>query len=158
MQFYGYSGINIHAGVNSDVDKVFNKSEVVATRFGRVDTYCCAKYIGNNASGNDLSGFSGKMYELAFRHRHGPPLGFGAMLVVYPLLITEGISGELAEFIKQFSPKHFGAAEFASVLDLSTNYLYYNPKTPVWGSAYFASYRKDVFRFYSPLAWKEFKR
>lgn len=157
LQFYGYANLNVNSASNSDVDKVFTKKEDVLTRFGTVYSYCCIKYM-KEASGNDLRIFSGKMFNMASRHRTGLPLGLGAMLVVYPLIITENISPELAEFAKSFCPKHYAATEFPSVLDLNTEYLYYYPKTPVWGYAYYASFRKDVLRFYSPQSWKEFRK
>ncbi len=154
MKYYGYSGLNVHADSGINVDKVFKKSEFKASRFGNLDTYCCIKYI-KEANGNDLQSFSKNMFDMASQHRKGAPLALGAMLVVYPLLITENISYELADFLKNYCPEHAGAAEFPSVLDLVTGYLYYYEKTPAWGSIYYNTYRSESYHLYSPKAWSE---
>ena len=59
--------------------------------------------------------------------------GLGAMLLTYPLAVISQISAELANETRNYCTKHFGAAEFPSVLDLSTRDLYFYPTTPVWG-------------------------
>ena len=107
------------------------------------------------ATGQELRVFSEKMYTLANRHRTGMPLGFGAMMVVYPLIITENLSSELAGYLNQYCPKHFAAAEFPSALDLSTGYLYCYPNTPIWGYAYYATYRRESYTYFSPKSWEE---
>ncbi len=94
---------------------------------------------------------------MCYKHRTGAPLGFGANLVVYPMLIVDNISRELSEFIKNYCPKHFGSAEFPSVLDFTTQYLYYYERTPVWGYAFYSGYRREAYQLYSPVAWKEKK-
>ena len=81
------------------------------------------------------------------------PLGFGAMLVVYPLIIVENINQELANCIAQYCPKHFAAAEFPSAFDLVHTNLYYYPSTPIWGAAYYSTYRKETYKYFSPKAW-----
>ncbi|MCC7158416.1 MAG: hypothetical protein IT281_02640 [Ignavibacteria bacterium] len=153
LKYYGFEALNVHA--DSGADKVFKRSRVEVSKFGKVDCYVCSKYMPEGATGQELKVFSEKMYSLANRHRTGAPLGFGAMLVVYPLLITNNITAELAGFMGQYCPKHFAAAEFPSVLDLSTGYLYYYPNTPVWGYAYYATYRRESYNFFAPKAWEE---
>jgi hypothetical protein len=94
------------------------------------------------------------MYGHASKHRAGMPLGFGAMLVVFPLIITDKISNEAYNAVMQYCPKHFAAAEFPSIFDLSTEYLYYYDKTPVWGMAYYDGYRRDTYKYFSPASWR----
>ena len=78
------------------------------------------------------------------------------MLQVFPFIITENIFAELANFMKStYCPKHFGAAEFPSVIDLSTNYVYYYTTTPLWGYAYYSGFRRDSYNFFSLKAWEE---
>jgi hypothetical protein len=154
LKYYGFEKLNVHA--NSGADLVYKRSRVEVTKFGKVDCYVCVKYMPEGATGDEIGVFSDKMFSLANRHRTGPPLGFGAMLVVYPLLVTENVHADLAGFISRYCAKHFAAAEFPSAVDLSTGYLYYYPTTPLWGYAYYANYRREVYNFFSPKAWQEF--
>jgi hypothetical protein len=153
MNYYSFEKINVHA--ESGADLVYKRSRVEVTKFGKVDCYVCVKYMPEGATGQELRVFSEKMFSLANRHRTGAPLGFGAMLVVYPLIITENISAELAGFLNQYCPKHFAAAEFPSAVDLSTGYVYYYQNTPIWGYAYYATYRRESYSFFSPKSWEE---
>jgi hypothetical protein len=153
LKYHGFEPVTIDP--NAGFDKVFKRSRIKASKFGKVDTYCSVRYMPEGATGEELKIFSEKTYELCMRHRTGAPLGFGAMMVVYPLIIIENISKELASFIKTYCPKHFASAEFPSVLDLSTNYLYYYEETPFWGYAYYSGYRKEVYAIYSPRGWQE---
>ncbi len=153
LRYYGFEEITVNAEAGCDL--VFKRSRVEVTKFGKVDCYICVKYMPEGATGQEMRIFSEKMFTLANRHRTGAPLGFGAMLVVYPLIITENISAELAGFLNQYSPKHFAAAEFPSAVDLSTGYLYYYPDTPIWGYAYYATYRREAYSFFAPKSWEE---
>ena len=152
-RYYRFEPISVHA--DSGIDRAFKRSRFEASKFGTADAYSCVKYAEGNATGADLQEFSTKMFDMCSRHRTGVPLGFGAHLVVYPMLIVDNISVELAGFIKLYCPKHFGSAEFPSVLDFSTGYLYYYEQTPVWGYAYYAGYRRESYDLYSPKAWGE---
>jgi hypothetical protein len=154
LKYYGFEPITVHA--DAGVDKVFRRSRVEATKFGKVDAYVCVKYMHEGATGDEMKTFSEKMFDLASRHRAGGiPLGFGAMMVVYPLLVTDNISNELAAFINTYCPKHFAAAEFPSVLDLSSGHLYFYSKTPIWGYAYYSGYRREVYSMFSPKSWEQ---
>ena len=153
LKYFGFEQLNVHA--EAGADKVYKRGRVEAVKFGKVDFYICTKHIAG-ASNNQVQDFSTKMFSLANSHRSGAPLGFGAMLQVFPLIITENITNELAEFIKSsYCPKHFAASEFPSVIDLSTGYVYYYQATPVWGYAYYGGYRRDSYNFFSPEAWKK---
>jgi hypothetical protein len=153
LKFYGFEAITVNA--EAGTDRVYKRSRVEVTKFGKVDCYVCAKYMPEGATGQELRTYSEKMYSLANRHRTGAPLGFGAMMVVYPLIITENISNELAGYLNQYCPKHFAAAEFPSALDLSTGNLYFYPNTPIWGYAYYATYRRETYNFLSPKSCEE---
>ncbi|NOS84344.1 MAG: hypothetical protein HOP31_04300 [Ignavibacteria bacterium] len=156
LKYYGFEAINVNA--EAGADRVFKRSRVEVTKFGKVDCYICVKYMPEGATGQEMRMYSGKMFSLANRHRTGMPLGFGAMLVVYPLIITENLSSELVGYLNQYCPKHFAAAEFPSALDLSTGNLYYYPNTPIWGYAYYATYRRESYSYFSPKSWEEVAR
>jgi hypothetical protein len=153
MTYYGFEPVKVHE--SAGLERVYRRSRTEATRFGKVDIYCCVKSIPENATGPALKSFSEQMFDMASSHRSGAPIGFGAMLVVYPLLVTENISAELAGFIKEYCPKHFATTEFPSVIDLNSGYIYYYEKTPVWGAFYYATFRKESYQFFSPLSWKD---
>jgi hypothetical protein len=153
LKYYGFTELNVNEAAGAD--KVYLRSRVEPTKFGKLDFYICSKYIPN-VTIQALNDFSSKMFSLANRHRSGMPLGFGAMLQVFPLIITENITNEVANYIKgSYCPKHFAASEFPSIIDLNTGYLYYYGTTPIWGYAYYAGYRRDSFNYFSPEAWKK---
>lgn len=151
MKYYGYTQYSPPAELG--IDKMFWKKAFEPSRFGNVDAYCFAKYADGIPSGELLHSYSSQMYGYASRIRTGGPLGMGNMLVVFPLLITDKISQELYTYLKNYCPKHFAAAEFPSVLDLSSGNLYYYELTPVWGAFYYDSYRRDSYNLFSPTAW-----
>ncbi len=153
LKYYGFEPVTVHAAAGTD--KVFKRSRTQASKFGIVDTYCCVKYMHEGATGDEMKAFSSKMFELCSKHRSGGPLGFGSMMIVYPLIITENFSNELAAFLRTYCSKHFAAAEFPSALDLSTGHLYYYENTPIWGYLYYSGYRKEVYSLYSPKSWDE---
>lgn len=152
MAYYGFEEIKVHAEAGTDL--VFKKSEVKASKFGKVDEYCCIKYF-KEINAEEFCAYSTKMFDLSMKHRSGTALGFGAMLQVFPLIITGQISNDVYQKVMNYCPKHFAAAEFPSVLDLSTGYLYYYNETPMWGYAYYDGYRRDSYRYFSPKAWQK---
>ena len=140
---------------NYEVEGVYKRSRVEVSKLGNVDTYCVVKYVKEGATGDYLRSFSNWAYDFAYNNRTGAPVGLFSMLVTYPLLIVEGMTGDLQEGILNYCPKHFAAAEFPSVLDLTADRLYFYPKTPVWGYAYYGNYRNESTWFFSPSSWKE---
>lgn len=153
LKYYGYEPITVHA--DSGVDKVYKRSRVEASKFGKVDAYACVKYLQEGSTGDEMKHFSEKMFSLANQHRSGAPLGFGAMMVVYPLMVVENVSTELAAFLDTYCPKHFAAAEFPVAIDLSTGFVYYYAKTPIWSYAYYNGYRREANSLFSPKSWEQ---
>jgi hypothetical protein len=151
MAYFGFSPITVHK--DAEIDLVFKRSGFEASKFGKADYYCCVKYL-EKADPESYRLFSGRMYDLAMKHRTGAPVGFGAMLVVYPLIVTENISQELYNETKLYCPKHFASNEFPSVIDQATGYVYFYEQTPLWGSAYYANFRREAYKFFSPKAWE----
>jgi len=139
--------------VGLDVDRLFYRGRVEGAKLGKVDTYAFVKHVPDNIDGNWARTYSNNLFEYAARIRTGPPLGFGAMLAVYPVLIVNNISTELYNWIQNYAPKHFAAAEFPSILNLASQDLYYYPKTPVWGALYYSDYRNQSQQCFSPKKW-----
>jgi hypothetical protein len=151
IQYYGFVSVEIPDTVH--VNRIFKRSRVEASKFGKVDAYSFVNYISENATGDFLKTYSRQVFDFAMGHRSGAPIGFGAMLIVYPLLVVDNISGELHSAINSYCPKHFAAAEFPSVYDLNSGNLYFYQKNPVWGFAYYGTYRRETYNFYSPQSW-----
>ena len=146
--FDAYSG-----GDAYHFDRIYHKKATQLTRFGNVDTYSFVKCIESNCTAKTLETFSKVSFDYGQKSRQGAPLGMGAMLVVFPLIALEKIPQDVYQFLINYCPKHWAAVEFPSVLDIETSNLYYYEKTPLWGMAYFATHRKEVYNYYSPKAW-----
>mgnify|MGYP001203960306 FL=1 len=153
MQYWAFEKKELQEGL--DVDRLFYRGRVEGSKFGKVDVYAFVKHVPDNIDGNWARTYSANLMEYASRIRTGPPLGFGAMLVVHPVMIVENISNELYNWVMNYCPKHFAAAEFPSILNLSSGDIYYYPKTPVWGALYYNGYRTQTQQFFSPKKWAE---
>lgn len=137
------------------IDAMYYRGRLEGTKFGMVDTYAFIKHVPDNINPDWATAYSNNLFEHASRIRTGAPLGFGAMLVVYPVMIVNNISGELYQWTQNYCPKHFAAAEFPSILAMSTSDLYYYPKTPIWGALYYSDYRNQSQQCFSPKKWAE---
>jgi hypothetical protein len=153
MTYWSFERNELPEGL--DVDRMFYRGRVEGTKFGKVDTYAFVKAVPDNIDVNYANTYSRGLFNYAMRIRTGAPLGFGAMLVVYPMLIVDNISSELYNWIQNYCPKHFAAAEFPSILNLSSGDIYYYPKTPIWGALYYSDYRNQTLQCFSPKKWTE---
>jgi hypothetical protein len=156
MAYYKFKSLTFHSELG--IDRVFKKSGFQSTKFGKVDTFVIVKFFGNQ-NVESLKTYSDSMFSFALRARSGgAPLGFGAMMVVYPLIVLENITQEQFTFINNYCPKHFAAAEFPSIIDLKTGSLYYYPSTPLWGALYYSGYRSESYNLFSPKSWNEISK
>lgn len=153
MSYYKFNSLTFNSDLG--IERVFKKSGFQSTKFGKVDTFAIIKYFENQTI-DSLKSYSENMFSFALRARSGgAPLGFGAMMVVYPLIVLKGITKEQFSFINNYCPKHFAAAEFPSIIDMKTSNLYYYPATPVWGALYYSGYRSESYSLFSPKSWIE---
>jgi hypothetical protein len=153
MKHFGF--MKIEAEENMGIDRVYSRNKVSVSKFGISSTYAGVKYVENGVDANWMKQFGSNFFKYAYNHRKGMPVGIGASLTVYPLLITESISFELAGFMKSYAPKHYSAFEFPVVLDFVHDNLYYLESTPMWGALYYSGFRKEAYQLYSVNAWKE---
>lgn len=153
MIYFGFEKLSVEKNWLFDV--AYFKSQVEMSKFGTDKTYAFIKTYENVPVSKTFETFSEECYKYSLTIHKGAPLGMGTHLTVYPLALVNGITNELAEFIKSYCNKHFASVEFPGVLDLKTNYLYYYPVTPVWGALYYAGYRNNFYNYFSPLAWKK---
>jgi hypothetical protein len=157
MKYFGfavYGGGTLGGDEGNSFDRMYHKKANEITRFGTVDTYSIVKVVESNASTDLLKNFSVQSFDYASKIRKGPPLGFGGMLVVFPLVVLEQIPTDVYNFLRSYCPKHMAAVEFPSVLDLATGYSYYYENTPVWGGLYYSTHRKDCYKYFSPKSWE----
>ena len=156
MVHFGFSSLGVKP--NWLFDSGFRKDRVEASKFSKVNTYCFAKYSNEIYDTARFENFSKQCFEYAFKIRQGMPVGLGGSLIVYPCLIMDRISPELADFIQKYFNKHFAAFEFPCVLDIYSGNAYFYSKTPVWGALYYNGFRKEAREIFSPVAWNEIVR
>jgi hypothetical protein len=96
--------------------------------------------------GDVLQSFSGLSFQFANKNKSAPlPNGLFMSVFCYAVAITEGLDPALAQSIRDTSPtKHWAAFEIPIVYDLTTNDLCYFQKTPIWGAAYYAGFRREI--------------
>ena len=151
MGYFGLAPVSIEKNWLFDVS--YARDKVDASKFGKVNTFCFIKYADEIYDFRKLELFSSECFNYAMKIRKGNPLGFGGMLVVYPCLIVDCVSKDLADFIKKYVNKHFAASEFPSLLDISTGDIYFNQRTPIWGALYYEGFRKESRNLFSPKSW-----
>ncbi|HEX2788705.1 MAG TPA: hypothetical protein VHP32_12480 [Ignavibacteria bacterium] len=155
MKYFGFEEVPVHPQFNAL--KIFRRTKFEATKFGNEAVYCFVNHVPETITYNELSQISSTNFSYAagtlMSHYNDGVRGIGSMLVVFNLFLVEKISQEQYRFSTDYCPKHFAAAEFPSVLDLSTSNIYYYQKTPVWGWAYYNGYRTRSFQFFSPQSW-----
>ncbi|MCB0721107.1 MAG: hypothetical protein KDC42_02280 [Ignavibacteriae bacterium] len=153
MKYWSFEKQTLQQGL--EVDAMFYRGRIEGTKFGKVDSYAFIKHVPDNINADWARTYSNNLFEYASRVRSGPPLGFGAMLIVYPLLVVENISNDLYQWSQKYCPKHFAASEFPSILSLTTQDLYYYPKTPIWGALYYSDFRNQSQQCFSPKKWAD---
>ena len=153
MDYFGFNEVKLDD--NMGMDRIYSRYKTDLSKFGKSSTYACVKFVEQGVDGKWMQQFSSNLFNFAFKHRTGLPIGIGGSLTVYPLLITESVSFDLAGFIKKYTPKHYSAFEFPVVLDFIHDNLYYLESTPMWGALYYSGFRKEVYQLYSVRAWKE---
>ncbi len=162
MKYFGfepYSGGSLTPTLSkgeggNDFDRMYHKKVTEITRFGNLDSYAIVKVFEENVTPETFKEFSVKSFEYASKIRKGAPLGMGAMLVVFPLVVLEKIPQDVYTFLKSYCQKHWASVEFPCILDVETLNLYYYENTPLWGALYYPTHRKDAFTFFSPKSWQ----
>jgi hypothetical protein len=153
MKYFGFE--KVLPDDSMDMDRIYSRYKTELSKFGKSSTYAFVKYVEQGVDGNWMRQFSSNLFNFALKHRTGMPIGIGGSLTVYPLLITESVSFDLAAFIKKYTPKHYSAFEFPVVLDFVHDNLYYLESTPMWGALYYSGFRKEAYQLFSVNAWKE---
>jgi len=153
MKYFGFE--KIEAEENLGIDRLYARNKVSVSKFGMSSTYAGVKFVEQGVDANWMKQYGDNLFKYAYHHRKGMPVGVGASLTVYPLLITESVSFELSGFMKSYAPKHYSSFEFPVVLDFVHDNLYYLKSTPIWGALYYNGFRKEVNQLYSVQEWQK---
>lgn len=121
------------------------RSRFELSKFGMAETFFTFAEIPN-LTPQVLQQFSGASFQFANKNRSvGLPNGFFVATFCFAVTITENLSAQTAEFVRGTTPeKHWAAFEIPVVMDLTGRSLAYFEKTPIWGAAYFAGFRREI--------------
>jgi len=117
------------------------------TKFGFSEKFFVFQEF-NHLDQHDLREFSAAAFEYARQHmKIFLPRGLGNSLWSYAVAITKFADPAMLASVQNDAPtKHMAAAEIPVVFDMSQNRLFYFEKTPLWGAAYYAGFRKTIQR------------
>jgi hypothetical protein len=124
---------------------VAHRSRFEISKFGMAEAFFTFAEI-ENVQGPTLQAYSTTSFQLANKNKSAPlPNGFFMSVFCYAVAITEGLNPQLAQSISETAPvKHWAAFEIPIVFDLTTGQLTYFQKTPIWGAAYYAGFRREI--------------
>ena len=75
----------------------------------------------------------------------------GNSFLIVPVVVSDTVSVDLRDWIKGAAfKKHWGTLEFPVVMCITEQAAYYSLRTPLWGLAFYKSFRKfvvDLLRF-----------
>jgi hypothetical protein len=126
------------------------RQETKLTRFGIVETVVVISDVYSQPSPDQLRAFGSDSVRSTLEGKVRKPRGFGRSLVVYPVVIADGISDGLIQFVRSYVPKHWAIVEFPVILDLQTSSLVLLEKRPFWGAAYYSKTRRDAYDLLAP--------
>jgi hypothetical protein len=126
------------------------RREVKLSRFGLVETVVEVSTLDSQPTPEDLRAFGDAAVRSALEGKSRIPRGLGSSLVVYPALVADSISDDLARFATSYAPKHFSIMEFPLVVDPAARSLVMLGKTPPWGAAYYRKTRQDAQELLAP--------
>lgn len=115
------------------------------SKFGNAEYFFTFAEIPN-LTPQVLLSYSSSAFQFALNNKSFPlPCGFFEAVFCFAVAITANVHPELAQSIRDTAPiKHWSAFELPVVFDLANGGLYYFEKTPVWGAAYYAGFRREI--------------
>lgn len=124
---------------------VVRRSRFEISKFGNAEYFFAFAEIAN-LTPDILRDYSAAAFQLAINNKSFPlPCGFFEAVFCFPVVITVNLHPQMAQIIRDTAPtKHWSAFEIPVVFDLVNGGLYYFEKTPVWGAAYYAGFRRDI--------------
>ena len=121
------------------------RSRFEISKFGMAETVFVFAEIPN-LEPNALYSFSSFAFQFANKNKTVPlPNGLFMSVFCFSVVITANLDPQLAASIRGTAPiKHWAAFEMPVVYDLADGSLTYFEKTPLWGAAYYAGFRREV--------------
>ena len=121
------------------------RSRFELTKFGMAEYFFTFAEIPN-LTPDVLRQFSSASFRYANANKSVPlPNGLFVGTFCFAVAITAHLGEETQQFIRFTEPAtHWGAFEMRIAFDLATGGLYYYEKTPLWGGAYYAGFRREV--------------
>lgn len=93
-----------------------------------------------------LTEFSGKCFKYALSAKRVPlPRGLFESVFCYSVALVDRVDDAVASAVRSQAPaRHWASAEIPVVYETESGALHYFEKTPVWGGAYYAGFRKTI--------------
>lgn len=121
------------------------RSRFEISKFGMAEYFFTFAEIPN-LTPDVLQNYSSAAFQFAMKNKTVPlPCGLFESVFCFAVAITADLNQQLAQNIGETAPiKHWSAFEMPVVFDLASSSLHYFEKTPVWGAAYYAGFRKEI--------------
>jgi hypothetical protein len=122
-----------------------HRSRFEVSKFGMAEYFFTFAEIPNLVP-EVLRAYSNTAFQFAMKNKTNPlPCGFFESVFCFAVAVTANLHPQLADSVRAAEPiKHWSAFELPVVFDLANGGLYYFEKTPVWGAAYYAGFRREI--------------
>jgi hypothetical protein len=126
---------------------VARRSRFELTKFGFSESFFIFAEFDRLTTGA-LQAFSADAYRCAMHQRViRLPCGLFESVWCYAVAIADAVGEQtLASVRSDTPPKHWASAEIPAVYDVAQRKLFYFERTPLWGAAYYAGFRKQLQR------------
>jgi hypothetical protein len=123
------------------------QTRFVVTKFGFAENFFTF-FEFERLTSDMLRRFSADAFRCANQNRVVPlPCGLGESVWSYAVALAKSVDDATLNSARfDTPPKHFAAAEIPVVYDQTQNKLWYFEKTPLWGAAYYAGFRRQIKR------------
>lgn len=127
---------------------VAHRSRFELTKIGNSETFFVFAEL-DALSRESVRQFSAKAFRYAkISKSMSLPCGLFESVYCFTVAIVDELEAATAESVRNEAPaKHWAAAEIPVVYVRSQKKLCFFEKTPMWGSAYYAGFRKQVKKF-----------
>ncbi len=114
------------------------------SRFGLVETVVVVSTPRASPTRGELVTFGKESVAAALAGKSRIPLGVGSSVVVYPTLVVDELTDDLAAFVAGYAPRRWCVLEFPVVVEPEAGRTEMLARTPFWGSAYYRTTRQDA--------------
>lgn len=127
---------------------VAHRSRFELTKFGNVETYFTFVDF-DYLDANSVRRFSMDAFNYAVQTKTSPlPCGFFEGVWSFAVAIAKQTDELTAQVIKiEEPPSHWSAGELRVAYDVPRHQLHYYEKTPLWGAAYYAGFRRQIQKY-----------